>query len=636
MTVSPSAFRRLHTGFAARGPTAILEASLVAALVVFAAALARWLYLDYAADPDLLWRGFYHDRNGHYGFGLDLAVAARHFDVGGFLAVLDRAKVWPPFHGLVLSGVLSIGGIDFRLAIVPSLIGWAATVVLSGMIAYRLFAATVPAIAAGAFAVVLTAGSPAFRLLGSDVMLEGLGAALSALGLWLYLRVQSEPGRESGWRMLALTLTALFFHKGNYWGLLVVALAIAALAQGGGAVLGRLRAALPPFEAWSLARAAVRDPLLWTFAVIAVAIALLHWHGPSDVVLFGQRIRLYAWGNLVTAAYVVLFARAVQVWWRNRAPIEAALSIPGRALFYWHVVPIAFSFLLPRRLSSFLWFVGPSNASTPFDPVHGVQLYWQGFAEGFHAAPGLAVIAIALAALGALGLRHLRPGAGVVFIFVAVCTVGLLIHPHQQQRFLATFVFAVWVAAGAGLGVLLERLFGERLRIVQPIAALAVLAGAAAVNIWQPPSARAYAAAARSVAGPSDLELMRPYLHELDGVRRLGVATTFGMSQLFGWGLQERCRCRVVVENPWIESVATREAARRLMADRIAHSGADTFLVIDAPGSRYAMPKVGWTYPIMAGVVDAMRNQDRYVLYATYPIPSHGAQATIWRRRQGG
>ncbi|MGH9548405.1 MAG: hypothetical protein ACRD3W_03480, partial [Terriglobales bacterium] len=88
-----------------------------------ALAIAGIMFADYYSTPDLLWRGYHHDRNSHFGFGLDLALAERTFDPAWFFSELDKAKVWPPLHGLVLSIVLLVGGIDHRLAILPSLAG---------------------------------------------------------------------------------------------------------------------------------------------------------------------------------------------------------------------------------------------------------------------------------------------------------------------------------------------------------------------------------------------------------------------------------------------------------------------------------------------------------------------------------
>jgi len=59
-------------------------------------------------------------------------------------------------------------------------------------------------------------------------------------------------------------------------------------------------------------------------------------------------------------------------------------------------------------------------------------------------------------------------------------------------------------------------------------------------------------------------------------------------------------------------------------------------VIIDAPGSRYSLPALGWVYEKMVGVVDAMQDQTRYVRVADYTLPSEGAQASIWRRRNDG
>ena len=150
--------------------------------------------------------------------------------------------MWPPLHGLVLAAVLLIGGIDHRLGIVPSLIGWTLTITLVGVIARDMLEQRARngeqgdralGIAAAAIAVTLAIASPAFRLLAADVMLECLGAALTAAALWAYGRAMRGTGAPdvgddaaSRWRVLALVLTALFFEKSNYWGLTAAALTL--------------------------------------------------------------------------------------------------------------------------------------------------------------------------------------------------------------------------------------------------------------------------------------------------------------------------------------------------------------------------------------------------------------------------
>ena len=71
-----------------------------------AGAIAVVMFVHANADPDQLWQGYYHDRNGHYLFGQDLALAIRTGDPQWFFSALEKAKVWPPLHGLVLAAVL--------------------------------------------------------------------------------------------------------------------------------------------------------------------------------------------------------------------------------------------------------------------------------------------------------------------------------------------------------------------------------------------------------------------------------------------------------------------------------------------------------------------------------------------------
>jgi hypothetical protein len=613
------------------------DRALFALLAVIAAALAWRLYADYAAAPDLLWRDVYHDRNGHFSNGVALAVALAQFDIIAFVMELERARVWPPLHDLLVCISLLIGGIDYTRAIVADLIGWAATAVLAAMIAHRLFGDRlfedrVAAWFAATVAFVFVVASPAFRLLGSDVMFEAPGAALSALAILSYLAAQAQPQRPGRWRVVALTLTALFFLKSNYWGLAAAALAVAAIVDAGFARVAPLLAPLRNIRIASLLRGILRDPLLWAFGLIVVLVGYLYARGPTAVALFGRNVSLYPPENLVTVAYVIMFIRIALAWRAHRGAIERFLGPPGCTLLYWHVAPVAVSWLLPKRLSAFLWYVGPANGNASFDPLDGVRSYWVAFAEGFHARPWLAPIVVALALIGLLGLRRLGPRAAVVFIFVAVCAAAVVIHPQHQGRFLGSWVFAVWVAAGLGAGVLLVGLFRGRPLVMRAAVALLVIVPLGAVNVWRPPSAIASAVAIRATSGPSDLDLVRPYISELDGLRRVAFVTTFGVTPLFGWVLRTRCGCEVEIETPWVAIPASRKDARRVTSARLETLRSDVLVLIDAPRGRYELRVLGLTYDRMVGVVDAMRDQNRFVLQSTHEIPSEGAVVTIWRR----
>jgi hypothetical protein len=117
----------------------VVDALLGSLVALIAIAFATSMLADYASNPGALWHGVHHDRNGHFDFGLNLALALRSLDLIEFVKGLLRATVWPPFHGLALASVLLFGGIDVRLAILPSLMGWCCTIVLTWLIARRLF-----------------------------------------------------------------------------------------------------------------------------------------------------------------------------------------------------------------------------------------------------------------------------------------------------------------------------------------------------------------------------------------------------------------------------------------------------------------------------------------------------------------
>lgn len=614
--------------------TLFLDAGGLLLVAAVAAALAASMLLGYRAAPDLLWRDVYHDRNSHFAFGLDLALAVRDLDPVWFFSELEKAKVWPPLHGLALCLTLLLGGIDYRHAIVPSLAGWMATLVFSWLVAGRLFHDRVAGAAAGAVTLAFAAASPAFGLLASDVMLEALGAGLSAAALWAWLRASEVPASCGRWRLLAVILTALFFHKGNYWGLLVVSLALAALVQSPASAAARAAALLGRIDRAALRRVMLADPLLGAFLVAILAALFVFWRGPTAIVLWGRAVDLYPPGNLTTLAYALLFLRLALLWRRHRAAFDGALGVAGRALFYWHVVPVAISFLLPKRLTAFLWFVGPTNYAwaQPYDPWGGAALYWEAFARGFHLAPWLAVLALALALIGALRIRDYRRGGHAVFVVALVCFAAVILHPQHQGRFLASWIFAVWIAAGAGAAVLLDVLLkpwpGAAVRAAAAGASVALLV---AVQTRLPPPPQAYQAAIRATSGPSDLALVRPALAALGDRRRVGVAATFGTTELFRWSFHHQCRCRVGID-AFRPTATSRMQTRAEMEVYLARLAADQLLLFDAPGSRYQLPALGWTYGTMVGMVDALATQSLFGRVASTPVPEHGATVSVWQR----
>jgi hypothetical protein len=353
--------------------------------------------------------------------------------------------------------------------------------------------------------------------------------------------------------------------------------------------------------------------------------------GPTTIVLLGHSASLYPPGNFVTATYAVLYARFALWWLKRRSVWDAALGPAGCALLYWHITPVAVSFLFPGRLYSFLWYVGPDNTLTGFDLLSGIALYWHAFTEGFSATPWSALLTLGLFAVGLAHLRRFPAGGQAAFMLAVVGFLGVVIHPQHQGRFLASWIFAVWIGAGAGGAIVLERVMPRRAwPLVTGAAGLAL-----AALLWRQAPPAAYPVANYPAGGPSDLALIRPLLGDVDGLRSIAYATTFGEGSLLAWAVRERCRCKLVVEKPWIGGVGSRQEARALMSAHIASSHASLFVIIDAPGRPYELPPLGWTYDRMVGIVDAMADQDRYVRVADHGVPEFGAQISIWRLRDG-
>ncbi len=601
---------------------------------VFAVALAFAIGMlgDYYSAPDGLWRDLYHDRNGHFDFGLTLALALREFNPVDFLGQIERSRVWGPFHGIVLSLVLLFGGIDHRIAIVPSLIGWTVTVTFAALIARRFFADPAQRGLAAACAAALVIASPAFRLLGSDVMLEGLGAGLTAIAIWAWMVAHEQPQSVPRWRFLAVVLTLLFFHKGNYWGLLIASLVIAWAGENSLRLNRTVRDLLARFGTEDGLRAMMRDPLLIAFALVALAVAAIALRGPTSISVSGKALQLYPPGNLATVAYALLFLRLALFWRRQRAAIEPELGAAGRQIFLWHVLPIAVSFLLPKRLSTFLWFVGPSNSSSTagYSLTGGFNPYWDSFSTGFSAAPWVAVLALVLFAIALLRIRSFPRSTWIVFIFAVVSLAAVLVHPQRQGRFLGSWIFAVWIGAGAGAGVLLGLIAPLRAQALRWAGAVTAVAVLTAALVRQSPPANAAAHAIRTISGPSNLDLVRPILADLLKTRKIGTAATFGMTPLLHWTAQEHCKCRVQFAqfNPGIPT--SRDGVQAAMLDYIGRSPADRLIVFDVPGAKPAAEALGWQYDKLAGILDALKVQQRYGKTAEYSVPSYGARVSVW------
>ncbi|MEA3188242.1 MAG: hypothetical protein QOD99_2072 [Chthoniobacter sp.] len=269
---------------------------LVAALAV---ALTLLLLLQFLAAPRPRWNGVEHDRNGHYSYGLKMALALEHGQLITFFSELEKGKTWPPLHGLLVAFTQVLSGNDWRAAVLPGLLGWATLLISVFIVSEQIVARAAPQFVAGSVAFVFAALSPAHRGYAIDFMLESLGSGLTAAVLAAYTFAAEARTSANRWRLLALMLTLLFFEKYNYW--LIVALAIA-----GAEISQQNDFAVRVGACWRLIDWKRLKPWIALLSAFVFVISFLSWRGPTAFDLFGRHVSLYPPGNLVTAAYALL------------------------------------------------------------------------------------------------------------------------------------------------------------------------------------------------------------------------------------------------------------------------------------------------------------------------------------------
>jgi hypothetical protein len=489
-----------------------------------------------------------------------------------------------------------------------------------------LFADLRTGMTAGAIAVALAIMSPAFRLITADVMLEGLGAALSCLCVYCYLRARETPERTLWWRLLALSLTALFFEKTNFWLLTVAPLALAFMFDEPGrirTILVRLR------DGAGALRGEWRTPLTAAAIVLAALVIAIGIHGPLSIQVLGHNVSLYPPGNLLTLAYALQFIRMAIAWRAHRDAFEETFGPRLMQLFYWHALPVTVSFLMPRRLLTFLWYVGPTHYHAPgYNPLQAARGQWSAFENGFHVAPWAAVLAAAGIALALLMLRRAGPPLRTVALVGLIGGAAVVLHPQQQFRFQTTILPPLWILAGAGWAMLLELSMSWLPRhaagALMAAAVLALIIG----QTGYPPSAMAYVSAIHPRQGTSDYAMHQAYRPHLDGSRRVAFIYSGGPSSFFKWTMIEHCKCRADVDQPPLRYGLNRAEMEAATASWLAGTRAELIVAI-----MEARPheRIGRAPGAMLGQFDALGAQSAFVKTQTLNVPDY-AEITIWRR----
>jgi hypothetical protein len=600
---------------------------LGAALALAGLTYARFLEVDRS-----LWTTGTHDRNAHYLYALKLATDVRQGQVFRLLADLNEGRIWPPLHGVLAGTVLLIGGLDYRLAVLPSLAGWVGTALFGFLLARR----AVPrgGNLAGLTTAVFILASPSHRAFATDVMLESLGACLSLAGLYFFLVAVQHRG-NSPWpgRLVGLSLTVLFLHKYNYWLLVLLGLGAATVTSHFNTVRALCGRWLAGIDWGNLLRSQWRHPLNYVFVFLLGVIGFISWRGDTPIVLGGQSLSVYPPHNFIHAAYVVLFLRLIPVWRGAGRSWLSGLDARVAQVVRWHLLPLVLWLLLPKHPSYFLWYISPANAddTQKLNLVAGATNYARWIVADYHAAAWSAVLAAVLASAALLARQRLRPGGQAVLWFLVLALVLTVAHPNRKGRNVHSWLAAGWVAAGMGLAIVVNGSLTARRRQLLPWVASAALGGIALAHL---PALTAAGHAPEGGPHPDQtslLDLTDAYLPDLDHANRATVLAAVPVKPLVQWTYLERFGRFDRLEENWYGFGPPGENNRQGFANWLRSTSCDTIVYLDRTPGPYVWEDVADTR-LHAELRDLLFAQNVFHEVARREFPRTGCTVHIWRR----
>ncbi|MGB8356039.1 MAG: hypothetical protein WCD79_19225 [Chthoniobacteraceae bacterium] len=583
-------------------------------MLAFCVLAAGLLYHDFLSHARDIWTTLMHDRNGHYGYGLDMALALEKGSVGQFFAQLEKGKVWPPLHGLLVAVTQIFSGNDWRAAVLPSLTGWLLMLWCVWYTAQKIAAPTGLGWEAGMIGFIFAVLSPGGRLYATDIMLESLGGGLTMLVLACYARAAEERDSARAWRALGLAMTALFFEKYNYW---MIATAALVLAESG-TWIAIMRGWLRETDMGKFCRAQLCEPLNWLCLILTGAFFWLFARGPTAFLVFGHRLSLYPPHNVMTAAYVVLFLRVAlaikRSGWKPRNAQE-------QMLFRWHVLPLSISFLLPQRLSVFIGFLSPTNNDVGTrDFKTTLSYYSHAFAADYHPSTAFAILALVLALVAVARFKTLGPAARAVILCMLIGAALNILHPNQKSRFLHSWIPAVWTASGLGAAILLQRVPRRSLVAGAGIAVLAFAGG------------RAMVAQAEATQSPrSMLDMSDEWLRDTVGAQHVAFFSTQPSRPFMEWTFLASHHARDQFEWPaWQDKKSDAELSAGF-EQWIAQTKADAIVFLDVSPESVEFRNILDQTPLRESMNTLLGKQTRFKLTKRIGYPDYKCMVSIWR-----
>ena len=588
------------------------------AVAVVAAAAAGWAFHLNWNDVRNRWTRFDTDTNSHAYVVLGLAQDVWNLDAAQWYKDFEGPRSWPPLHGIIGSLVqLAAGKPDVRLAVVPSLFGWWLTAVCTALAARRL--TKTGGDLAGLFAAMFVLASPSHRVFAADVMLESLGAGLTMLCVWTYLRaVQIGATRE--WTWFGASLTLLLVEKYNYWTLI----AIPAI---GVEVARQLVCWWTTPDAYRSALAFIgrelRRPLV-IVATLTMMVAMLGFLlARFQIPVVGKTPRLDGFHNVFEAAAVLFMLRVVQ-WRRVAGPNWLdGMSETWRGLFLGHFLPVLAWFCLPKRMGFFLDYLSRRHTDEVYPGWRsGFEFYWQAAVQYYVVHSALALVAVAFLVCGLLRMRSMRPGALVVVLILAFSLLISTAHVRRASRGLHTWIGLVWIVGGVGFAGIAA---GRQARIARQGLAGGLLAALAVV---QAPSVLERGSSDEQHHGrlPSTLAAADFYLDQVKDGGRVGFVSNLPIGDFAKWTYAERFPKRPRIDCLLRGVTPDLERTKAVVDEWAAKRDVIVAVEVDKKSAQYF---AGYEY--MNLCLERLEAQSRLVKAERKEFPELGCTVTIWR-----
>jgi hypothetical protein len=450
--------------------------------------------------------------------------------------------------------------------------------------------------------------------------------------VYLYLVVLQDGSRQAAIG-LGITLTLLFLHKYNYWLLVVFGLVAGEFARQPSAWLQYARSLCrrDRLPSWLLAE--WKQPLTWIALAFAAAALVIVYTGGETISVGRWTISMQEPHNFVHLAYIAIFIRAV-LWWRKSGR-DWSLELPPtvRAVLMWHVGGIALWFLLPKRLSYFLWYLGPTNddqkrESVPF--MHGWPTYLQGFMEDYLTAYGSLYLLAAGLILALIAWRSLKPGTAALFCFLFIAIYLTCQHPMLKHRFMHSWIAAVWIVSAVGLVHAAQRIAGWASNTWQPWAAGGVCAVLVALH------SPALLDVAHAQEGglkpelPSPLCITDTYLPHLADARQPTIVSNVSTRFLWTWSFIEHHRHQSMAAE--IKNFKAFENDPEPAKNWLATTRSDALVLIDIrPQSTF-----DWKtkeYVDLTAFKQALAEQSVWSIAQRWELPE-GVTITLWKKKE--